>query len=175
MRLKQRQSPATFPKKAGRLRNLAEGLSVSQSPAAPQRAKPGMPTFYTENDFSLVRLHQPSAGTISISVTSRERVGRTNSLPGVARPSADVASRRPRQPSIPAHCASAKWHAVTRGITRLPSSKPTSRCVRIDASRGRDTNAPQSLVRSQIQKGRNEKVSALFTSAHTPSQVAWRT
>ena len=77
VRLKQRQSPATFPKKARRFRNLAEGPSVSQSPAAPQRAKPGMPTFYTENDFSLVRLHQPSAGTISISVTSRERVGRS--------------------------------------------------------------------------------------------------
>ena len=72
VRLKQRQSPATFPKKAGRLRNLAEGLSVSQASAAPQRAKPGMPTFYTENDFSLVRLLRPSAGTISISVTSRE-------------------------------------------------------------------------------------------------------
>jgi hypothetical protein len=71
-RLKQRQSPATFPEKARRRRNLAEGLSVSQSSAALQRAKPEMPTFYTENDFSLVRLHHRSAGTISISVTSRE-------------------------------------------------------------------------------------------------------
>jgi hypothetical protein len=79
VRLKQRQSPATFFKKAGRLRNLGDGLSVSQPPAASGRAKPKMPIFCTENDFSLIRLHQRNAGTISISVTSRERVGRSMS------------------------------------------------------------------------------------------------
>src|ERR1700692_3717801 len=73
VRLKQRQSPATFLKNAGRLRNLGDGLSVSQPRSASQRAKPEMPTFYTTNDFTLIRLHERSAGTISSSVTSRER------------------------------------------------------------------------------------------------------
>jgi hypothetical protein len=31
----------------------------------------------------------------------------------------------------------------------------------------------RSLVRSQLQKGRNNSVSALFTSARTPSPVVW--
>jgi Protein of unknown function (DUF2735). len=44
-----------------------------------QNAKPGMPTFYTGNDFVLIMLHYPCAGTISVSVTNEERVGRTMS------------------------------------------------------------------------------------------------
>ena len=38
-----------------------------------------MPTFHSENDFSLIRLHERNAGTISIPVTTRERVARTMS------------------------------------------------------------------------------------------------
>jgi hypothetical protein len=78
-RLKPRQSQAIFIKKAGRPRNLGNGPSVSQSSDASQEAKSEMPTIYTPNDFALSRLHQRSAETISISVTSRERVGRSMS------------------------------------------------------------------------------------------------
>src|ERR1700694_2442789 len=38
-----------------------------------------MPIIYTANDFVLVRLHERRARTISDSVTSRERVGRSMS------------------------------------------------------------------------------------------------
>jgi hypothetical protein len=33
---------------------------------------PEMPTNYTEDEFELIRLHQRSAGTISILVTNQE-------------------------------------------------------------------------------------------------------
>ena len=58
------------------LRNLGNSPGVSQSAAASQRAKTKLPIIYTANDFVLIRLHGRRAGTISISVTGRERVGR---------------------------------------------------------------------------------------------------
>jgi hypothetical protein len=78
-RLKPRHLPATFVKKAGRARNLGDGSSVSQSSHAFHGAKTKMPTIYTGNDFDFIRLHERSAGTISNSVTDRERVGRSMS------------------------------------------------------------------------------------------------
>jgi hypothetical protein len=68
---------ATFIKKKGRSRNLGGGSSVSQSTVAFLGAKSEMPTIYTPNDFVLIRLHRRGARTISESVTSRERVGRS--------------------------------------------------------------------------------------------------
>jgi hypothetical protein len=44
-----------------------------------QEAEPEMLTNYTDNDFILIMLHEPSAETISVLVTNRERVGRSMS------------------------------------------------------------------------------------------------
>jgi Protein of unknown function (DUF2735) len=74
-----RQLPATFFKKASPPRNLCHGSSVSQPMNAFEDAKSKMPTIYTPDDFVLVRLHPRSARTISDSVTTRERVGRSMS------------------------------------------------------------------------------------------------
>src|SRR5260370_23907300 len=79
LRLKPRHWPAIIIKSARRSRNLGHGPGVSQSVVASKEANPKMPTIYTRNDFVLVRLHQPRTRTISISVTSRERVGRSMS------------------------------------------------------------------------------------------------
>jgi hypothetical protein len=46
-------------------------------PTMQKLTKTEMPTIYTSNDFVLIMLHQPSAGTISVLVTTQERVGRT--------------------------------------------------------------------------------------------------
>jgi hypothetical protein len=73
------QIPATFVRKATPRRNHGEGPSVNQGMDAFQEAKQEMPTNYTESDFVLIRLHELSAGTISILVTNRERVGRSMS------------------------------------------------------------------------------------------------
>ena len=78
-RLKLRHGPATFANKAGSARNLCHGPSVSQSMAASPDAELEMPTIYTRSDFVLIRLHRRHAGTISESVTSRKRVGRSMS------------------------------------------------------------------------------------------------
>jgi len=78
-RLNPRHSSAIFLKKARRPRNLGDGPSVSQRVVASQEANTKMPTIYTGNDFVLVRLHEQRARTISDSVTSRERVGRSMS------------------------------------------------------------------------------------------------
>jgi Protein of unknown function (DUF2735) len=64
----------------GHLRNLGDGSSVSQFAAVRFVAKTGMPTNCTFNDFILIMLHQASARTISISVTTRERVGRSMNI-----------------------------------------------------------------------------------------------
>jgi hypothetical protein len=78
-RLKPRQWPAIFFKKWRSSRNLGDRSSLSQSGIASQDAKAEMPTNYTGNDFVLIRLHPRRAQTISISVTTRERVGRSMS------------------------------------------------------------------------------------------------
>jgi len=68
---------------AGRPRNLAGGSGVSQPSVASKNANRDanaeMPTIYTPNEFALIRLHPRSARTISDSVTTRERVGRSMS------------------------------------------------------------------------------------------------
>jgi hypothetical protein len=53
--------------------------SVSHLPIASHDAKTEMPTNYTFDDFVLIMLHYRRAGTISVLVTSQERVGRTMS------------------------------------------------------------------------------------------------
>src|SRR5476649_1529420 len=60
-------------------RNLGNGSSVSQLAVASHGANPKMPTNYTSNEFVLIMLHQPSARTISVLVTTHKRVGRTMS------------------------------------------------------------------------------------------------
>ena len=55
------------------------GAFSSWIAAASQRAKTQLPIIYTVDDFVLIRLHGRSAGTISVSVTGRERVGRSMS------------------------------------------------------------------------------------------------
>src|ERR1700732_722410 len=77
MRIKRRHSSTTFLKKAGRCRNLGKAGRVSPSPPAFAAAKVELPIFYTENDFVLSRLRNRGALTISGSVTTRERVGRS--------------------------------------------------------------------------------------------------
>ena len=53
------------------------GSSVGHLPIASQAAEPEMPTKYTADDDLVVRLHPLRAPTISVLVTTRERVGRT--------------------------------------------------------------------------------------------------
>jgi uncharacterized protein DUF2735 len=77
LRLKPRHWPAIFTNKARRSRNLGDSSSVSQPTVASQGAKSEMPTIYTPDDFVLIRLHERRARTISDSVTSRKRVGRS--------------------------------------------------------------------------------------------------
>ena len=72
------------------LRNLGAGSSVNQPTIASRNAKPKMPTNYTANDFVLIRLHRRRARTISVLVTTRERVGR--SMIAQARSEASAAS-----------------------------------------------------------------------------------
>ena len=57
--------------------NLRAGSRVSRLPSASQAAEAKMPTNYTADDFLVVRLHPLRAPTISVLVTTRERVGRT--------------------------------------------------------------------------------------------------
>jgi hypothetical protein len=69
-----------FIAKAGPFRNLGDSsTSVDHPRAASTEAKAKMPTKYTEYDFVLIRLHEWGAGTISTSVTTQERVGRSMS------------------------------------------------------------------------------------------------
>jgi hypothetical protein len=58
-------------------RNLAtvRGVGLKRLPSAMQRLQ--MPRICTGADFVLIRLHQRNAAPISISVTSRERLGRS--------------------------------------------------------------------------------------------------
>jgi hypothetical protein len=72
-----RHLPATFPKKARRSRNLTTAQALVRQRVAFHDAKTKMPIIYTEDDFVFITLHGRSAGPISISVTSRERVGRS--------------------------------------------------------------------------------------------------
>jgi hypothetical protein len=79
-RLNPRHSRATSVWKTSSIRNLSDSPSVSQSAGASHDAKAKLPTIYTGNDFVLIMLHYRSARTISVSVTSRERVGRSMRL-----------------------------------------------------------------------------------------------
>jgi hypothetical protein len=76
-RLKPRQSPATFVINGGCFGNLRIGSSVRHLLIAPQVAEPKMPTNCASGDFLLIRLRPGRAPTISVLVTTRERVGRT--------------------------------------------------------------------------------------------------
>jgi hypothetical protein len=69
-----RQHSSTTGRGSG---NLHGGSRVGHLHIASRAAEPKMPTNYTANDFLVVRLHPPRAPTISVSVTTRERVGRT--------------------------------------------------------------------------------------------------
>jgi hypothetical protein len=76
-RTKPRHAPATFPKKAEPWRNLGDSPCVDQGVIAALKAECELPNICTKNEFDLIMLHQRRAGTISISVTKRERVGRS--------------------------------------------------------------------------------------------------
>ncbi len=121
-----------------------------------------MPTNYTSNEFVLIMLHQPSARTISVLVTTQERVGRTMSTgattqgdcheyefqPAGVRKDLPIPGRRPRRSGwtspgrdqglptdLPCHVR-ARSPSAAPGITTRRSRNP-SRCASADANRTR--------------------------------------
>jgi hypothetical protein len=69
-----------YQQKVAPLCNLGDGPGVSQFATACLAAKGQMPTNYAFSDLVLVMLHWANARTISISVTTQERVGRSMSI-----------------------------------------------------------------------------------------------
>src|SRR6476619_5711668 len=88
--------------------------------------------------------------------------GSTNSLPGAGRLSGDVATARPRlRPILPPR-PSTSLTAAAAGTTPPPSRKPTPGAT-TDANEMFDRDAARrSATVGEIEKGRNEIVSALF-------------
>src|SRR5260370_26447954 len=99
----------------------------------------------------------------------------TNSLPGVARLSADDATRRPRPLPILLRRPSAPPPAAAAGITKRQSRSPT-RYGSVDAVSTPETDALLVFgAISKAMKGSERNVAALFfTSARMQSSVFWR-
>jgi hypothetical protein len=72
-----RQVRATFEKKTGGVGNPAESDGALTEQTALQRAEAKLPRFYANVDFEIGSLRPRSAKPISISVTKRERLGRS--------------------------------------------------------------------------------------------------
>lgn len=84
-RSKPRQTSVIFIKKTCCSRNLVTDQALASMPPTPQRAERQLPIICSIYDIVFIRLHDEGAGTISDSVTSRERVARTMSS-GAAAP-----------------------------------------------------------------------------------------
>ena len=143
------------------------------------------PYICTKNEFDLIMLHEGRAGPISISVTKRERVGRSISGCGPERrenheygfESGDcqdlsIPGRRPRRPANVVHerdqaapilrPASAKSPVAPAGITK-PPSRNRNRCANRDAASGFDAGAlPDFSATSNAERGSKQNVSGLF-------------